>query len=542
MFRWAHRGNRGVQHPPDPQLNTVSDSSPPTLRFVLGDHLSANISSLRGLDSTLDVVLMAEVPSECTYVGHHKKKIAFILSAMRHFAEDLRARGVRVDYRFLDDPENLGDFRSEVVAAVRRHGARRIVVTEPGEWRVLQDILEWEEAAGVPVDILPDDRFLASRERFSQWAQGRKSLRMEYFYREMRRETGLLMDTDGQPEGGQWNFDQANRKPLKGNQPPPPDPLRHEPDSVTLEVLELVEGQFPDHFGTLHPFWFGVNAEQAEASLRHFVTHALPRFGDYQDAMKEGQPTLFHAVIGLYLNLGLLDPREVCRAVEDAYRSGHAPLNATEGFIRQVIGWREFVRGIYWLRMPEYAELNFFKASRPLPSFYWTGETGMNCISQVVCQTRDEAYAHHIQRLMVTGNFALLAGLAPAQVEEWYLAVYADAFEWVELPNTHGMALFADGGVLGSKPYAASGKYINRMSDYCSGCRYAVKESVGPNACPFNFLYWDFLDRNRPLLRGNPRMGLVYKNLDRMDPKRVESMRVQAEKFLKRMDEDGPTS
>lgn len=514
----------------------MPESSPPTLRFVLGDQLTASISSLQGLDSASDVVLMAEVPAECTYVGHHKKKIAFILSAMRHFAEELKGHGVQVDYRFLDDPENLGDFRSEVVSAVRRHGARRVVVTEPGEWRVLQDILGWEEAAGVPVDILPDDRFLASRERFGQWAQGRKSLRMEYFYREMRRETGLLMDAEGQPEGGRWNFDKSNRKPLKRNEPPPPEPLRHAPDSVTHEVLELVDGHFPDHFGTLTPFWFGVTAEQAEASFRHFVTQALPQFGDYQDAMKEGQPTLYHAVIGLYLNVGLLDPEEVCRAVEEAYRSGHTPLNAAEGFIRQIIGWREFVRGIYWLRMPEYAETNFFEASRPLPSFYWTGKTEMNCISQVVHQTREEAYSHHIQRLMVTGNFALLAGLAPAQVEEWYLSVYADAFEWVELPNTHGMALFADGGVLGSKPYSASGKYIERMSDYCSGCRYTVKESEGPKACPFNFLYWDFLDRNETLLRKNPRMGLVYRTLDRMDRERVRRIKDQASDFLEDLD------
>ena len=506
-------------------------SPSPTLRFVLGDQLTRTVSSLSDLDPGRDVVLMAEVPAECTYVGHHKKKIAFILSAMRHFARALEEEGVRVEYRTLDAPDNRGDFTGELVAAVHRHGAGRVVVTEPGEWRVLQAMSEWEEATGVPVEVRPDDRFLSSGNRFEEWAEGRKSLRMEYFYREMRRATGLLMRADGKPEGGTWNFDQSNRKRLpKGDAPPPP--LRHPPDTITQEVLALVERHFPHHFGSLEPFWFAVSSAGAQESLRHFVAAALSRYGDYQDAMKEGEATLYHAVIGLYLNVGLLDPLEACRAAEEAFRAGFAPLNAVEGFIRQIIGWREFVRGIYWLKMPGYAETNFLEASHPLPSFYWTGETDMNCIRQCVLQTRDEAYAHHIQRLMVTGNFALLAGLDPVQVEEWYLSVYADAFEWVELPNTHGMALYADGGVLGSKPYAASGKYINRMSDYCRGCQYEVKRAHGPEACPFNFLYWDFLARHQDTLRGNPRMGLVYKSLDRMDTNTVAAMRSDAEAFL----------
>jgi deoxyribodipyrimidine photolyase-related protein len=350
----------------------------------------------------------------------------------------------------------------------------------------------------------------------------------------MRKDTGLLLGAHGQPEGGKWNFDKANRKRLPKGEALP-EPLRHLPDSITREVLELVDSHFPHHFGSLEPFWFAVSSAQAQASLRHFINEALPGFGDYQDAMKEGEPTLFHAVIGLYLNIGLLDPLETCRAVEEAYRAGHVPVNAAEGFIRQIIGWREFTRGIYWLKMPGYADSNFLEASRPLPDFYWTGATDMNCIRQCILQTRDEAYAHHIQRLMVTGNFALLAGIAPAAVEEWYLSVYADAFEWVELPNTHGMALFADGGILGSKPYAASGKYIHRMSDYCTGCRFQVKEALGPDACPFNFLYWDFLARHQSKLRANPRMGLVYKSMDRMDSERLTALRCQARDFLQKL-------
>jgi deoxyribodipyrimidine photolyase-related protein len=503
-----------------------------TLRFVLGDQLSHSVTSLQDLDSGTDVVLMAEVRDECTYVGHHKKKIAFILSAMRHFAAELEAAGVTVDYRRLDAPDNKGTLRSELEAAVRRHGPDRIVVTEPGEWRVRKDMEEWKEVTGVPLEMRPDDRFLASRERFADWARGRKSLRMEYFYREMRRETDLLMTPDGEPEGDRWNFDKENRKPLQGGEEPP-EPLRFSRDPVTKEVLQLVEEHFGDHFGTLEPFWFGVTAEEARRALDHFVARALPRFGDYQDAMKEGEPYLFHAVISLYLNVGLLDPLETCRAAEEAYRSGAVPLNAAEGFIRQILGWREYVRGIYWLEMPDYADTNFFRASRPLPSFYWTGETEMNCMRQCILQTRDEAYAHHIQRLMVTGNFALLSGLQPEEVEDWYLSVYADAFEWVELPNTHGMALFADGGLLASKPYAASGKYIQRMSDYCRGCRYDPKKKTGPQACPFNFLYWDFLARNRQALADNPRMGLVYSTLDRMNPDQVDEMRKEAAAFLR---------
>jgi deoxyribodipyrimidine photolyase-related protein len=506
----------------------------PTLRFVLGDQLTRTVSSLSDLDPGRDVILMAEVPAECTYVRHHKKKIAFILSAMRHFAKELTVEGIHVDYRVLDAPDNRGDFVNELKAAVNRHGANRVVVTEPGEWRVMEDMRGWEEATGVPVEIRPDSRFLASRGRFEEWAEGRKSLRMEYFYREMRRDTGLLMGPDGKPEGGEWNYDKANRKRLPEGKVPP-TPKQHPPDDITREVLALVDTHFPHHFGSLEPFWFAVSAEQARESLAHFVTETLPGFGDYQDAMKEEAPTLFHAVIGLYLNTGLLDPVDACQAVEGAYRSGNAPLNAAEGFIRQIIGWREYIRGIYWLRMPAYAETNFLEASRPLPNFYWTGDTEMNCLRQCVIQTRDEAYAHHIQRLMVTGNFALLAGIAPNEVEEWYLSVYADAFEWVELPNTHGMALFADGGILGSKPYAASGRYIDRMSDYCATCRYQVKDTQGPEACPFNFLYWDFLARNQDELRGNPRMGLVYNSLGRMDPDRLARMRSQAKTFLENL-------
>ena len=464
---------------------------------------------------------MVEVVEEATYVRHHKKKIAFLFSAMRHFAEELRAAGWTVDYVRLDQPESTGSFRGEVERAVDRLAADRIVVTEPGEWRVLESMQTWAETFARPVDILEDSRYIATREAFQAWASGRKQLRMEYFYRETRRKTGLLMEGD-QPAGGKLNYDSENRKPAKADLSMPA-PLRTPPDDITKDVLALVSDRFNDHFGDLEPFWFGVTRAQAQAALDYFIDNALANFGDYQDAMLEGEKFLYHSLLSLYLNAGLLDPLEICQRAEQAYRGGLAPLNAAEGFIRQIIGWREYVRGIYWLKMPGYVDLNFFENKRDLPEFYWTAETEMACMKAAISQTKEEAYAHHIQRLMVTGNFALLAGIDPKQVHEWYLAVYADAYEWVELPNTLGMSQFADGGVLGSKPYAASGNYINKMSDHCKHCSYDVKQKTGPQACPFNPLYWDFLHRNRDRLNGNPRMAQMYRTWDRMsDDKKAD--------------------
>ena len=486
------------------------------LIFVLGDQLSPGLSSLVAGDPDQDIVLMAEVQEEATYVRHHKKKIAFLFSAMRHFAAELEGRGWRVDYVKLDAANNRGSFTAQLADAVSRHGAEQVLVTEPGEWRVMELIKGWQAALGLPVRIQPDDRFVCSHAEFEGWAEGRKQLRMEYFYRDMRRRTRLLMDGD-QPAGGQWNFDAENRKPA-GVSLFMPNPEAFAPDAITQEVLALAEARFANHFGRLEPFWFAVRREDAQAAFAAFVERALPSFGDYQDAMLMGEPFLYHAVIAQYLNCGLLDPLEVCRQAEAAYRSGKAPLNAVEGFIRQIIGWREYVRGIYWLKMPGYETQNYFGHTRPLPDFYWTAETDMACMKAAVTQTRDEAYAHHIQRLMVTGNFALLAAIDPHALHEWYLSVYADAFEWVELPNTVGMSQFADGGLLASKPYAASGAYINRMSNYCGTCIFDIKQRTGKKACPFNALYWNFIARSREKIGGNPRMAQMVRTYDRFDP------------------------
>ncbi len=501
-----------------------------TIRFVLGDQLTRSVSSLADIDKKRDVVLMTEAADETRYVPHHKQKIAFILSAMRHFADELRKDGIRVDYIRLDDPENSGSFGGELARALKRHRPERIIITEPGEWRVLKMIQGWEREHGVPVEIRADERFFCSRERFGQWAKGRKLYRMEDFYREMRRETGILMDA-GKPMGGRWNFDSENRKRLPAGLTPPATKL-FKPDAITREVLKLVAEKFPDNFGDLDEFIWPVTRKDALAALDEFIAEKLPRFGDYQDAMTGEDAFLFHSLLSAALNVGLLTAREVCCRAEDAYRAGDVPLNSAEGFIRQILGWREYIRGVYWHRMPAYAETNALNAKRKLPWFYWSGETKMRCVASAVEHTRRFAYSHHIQRLMVTGNFALLAGVRPAEIEEWYLAVYADAFDWVELPNTHGMAIHADGGLLASKPYAASGAYINRMSDFCTGCEYDVKKKSGADACPFNYLYWAFLIRNKKHLSGNPRMLMPYRTLQKWDDERRQAILREADAFL----------
>lgn len=505
------------------------------LRLILGDQLSHSLSSLSGVE-TDDVILMCEVRQEATYVKHHKKKIAFTFSAMRHFSQELEERGYTVCYIKYNDPENSGSLLGEVEKALSRHGCSEVLITKPGEHRLLNEFETWAAELSVPVSLREDDRFLCATEEFANWAEGRKQLRMEYFYREMRRKYAVLMDQDG-PIGGQWNFDSDNRKP-PATDLTIPDTYRSEPDQITQSVLDLVEAQFDDHFGELFPFHFAVTRDQALEALDTFIARRLCLFGDYQDAMLQGEPWMYHSHIGLYLNCGLLTPLECVKRVEAAYHDGRAPLNAVEGFIRQILGWREYVRGLYWLRMPAYKALNFFSASRALPSFFWTADTQMNCLRQCITETQTNAYAHHIQRLMVLGNFALIAGLDPDEVNEWYMIVYADAYEWVELPNVTGMILYADGGQLGSKPYAASGAYINKMSNYCSVCRYKPTVKNGPNACPFNYLYWDFIARNETMLRGNPRMGMIYRNLDRMDDTKRLAIQEDSRRFFNAINTD----
>lgn len=516
------------------------------LCLILGDQLTPSLSSLRKIDKNTDHVLMAEVKEEATYVKHHKKKIAFLFSAMRHYAAALNEAGYQVFYHRYDRPlcdnpktddaNEKSDLFSVLQAQISEHQYDEVLITKPGEYRLLQDMSKWSSSLDLPVELLEDDRFMASTEEFSQWAEGKKQLRMEFFYREMRKKHRVLMDGDN-PVGGKWNYDAQNRKKLPEDQPVP-DPTKFEPDGITQDVLELVENEFGDHFGDLQPFFFATTRKQARKVLSDFIENRLPHFGDYQDAMKQDSDWLFHSHISFYLNSGLLLAKEVIQSAEQAYYAGTAPLNAVEGFIRQILGWREYVRGLYWHLMPEYKEKNYLQATRPLPEFYWTADTKMNCLAECVRNTKENAYAHHIQRLMVLGNFALLAGLAPEEVNEWYLLVYADAYEWVELPNVHSMILYADGGVLASKPYAASGAYIHKMSDYCKNCHYKVKQKTGEQACPFNYLYWDFIRRHQDLFKKNPRMAMIYKTMFKKSQSELEDIAQSTEDFFAKLGND----
>ena len=502
------------------------------LILILGDQLSPRLTALDGADKENDLIVMAEVHSEASYTNHHKKKLAFIFSAMRHFAQELEREGWRVHYQHYH-PDNPAQSLEQVIAELaREHRPERVITTECGEWRLHNQVSQWHKTLGLNVEIRPDTRFVCAIDEFARWAKGKKQLRMEFFYREMRKKTGLLMTPDGQPEGGHWNFDADNRKKWTGK-PPAPAPFREEPDAITTEVIELVNEHFSEHFGTTDDFHYAVNAEQARQALGHFIDFALPCFGDYQDAMSDNEDWLFHSILSPYLNTGLLEPMEVCEEAVRAWHAGRAPLNAVEGFVRQVIGWREFVRGIYWLLMPGYARENRLGNTRELPWFYWTGDTKMRCMHKAIDATARNAYAHHIQRLMVTGNFALLAGVKPEAICDWYLAVYIDAFDWVELPNTLGMVMHADGGYLGSKPYAASGKYIQRMSDHCQNCHYRVQDATGERACPFNSLYWHFIDRHRQDFANNPRMTMMYRNWDKQAPERRQAILARADELLK---------
>ncbi len=489
---------------------------------------------VRQADKSDDVFLMAEVMAEATYVRHHVKKIAFLFSAMRHHADALMTAGYTVRYVALEDDGNTQSIDGEILRACEEIGPVRVVITEPGEWRLRETLEALALALPVPLDVLQDTRFLCSHAEFRDWADDRRELRMEYFYREMRRRHDILMDPGGKPVRGRWNFDTDNRKPPKSGLSSSRR-LSFRKDAITRDVLDLVRRRFPDSYGRLEPFHFAVTRRQALRELDHFIAEILPGFGDHQDAMVKGEPYLRHSLLAAYMNAGLLYPIEVCRKAEAAYRDGDAPINAAEGFIRQILGWREYVRGIYWRFMPAYAERNELGATEPLPWFYWSGETQMACMREALTHTCDHAYSHHIQRLMVTGNFALLAGIEPKAVHEWYLAVYADAYEWVELPNTIGMALHADGGQLASKPYAASGSYIRRMSNFCEGCAYDPKISVGERACPFNALYWDFLARHRARFSGNARMPYVYANWDKMGGEKQAALRNQAQAHLAAM-------
>ena len=498
------------------------------LVIVLGDQLNADSAAFDDFDSSRDMVWMAEVEAESTHAWSHKARIVMFLASMRHFREALVKRNIRVHYRQLDDGGNAGTFAAELATSVNRLHPERLVLVEPGAWRVRDDFVNTAKELNIELQLRPDRHFLCTREEFAEHAKGRKQLRLEYFYREMRRKYDILMD-GSQPEGGKWNYDSENRGSFGKHGPgKTPKPKRFRPNAITKEVMTLVEHRFEGHPGNLRHFDWPVTPKQARQALRDFVDSRLPSFGAFQDAMWTDETYLYHSRISAAMNLKLLSPLEVIEEALAAYRSELAPLNSVEGFVRQILGWREYVRGIYWLLMPGYLDRNAMGATQPLPDFFWTAETDMGCLRQAIGQTLEYGYAHHIQRLMITGLFALLLGVDPKQVHEWYLAVYVDAVEWVELPNSLGMSQFADGGVMASKPYVATGKYIQRMSNYCEACIYDPGTATGPDACPFTTLYWDYLARHKKRLVGNNRMSLQLKNLERKKPAELKSIQEQA--------------
>jgi len=486
------------------------------LIVVLGDQLDLDASAFDDFDSSTDAVWMAEVADESTHVWSSKPRTALFLAAMRHFALALQSAARRLHYTRLDAPGNAGSLAAQLEADILRLKPTRLVMTEPGDWRVLQAIRALAQARGLPLDIRVDRHFFTSTADFAAHAKGRKSLRMEYFYREQRKRHQVLMQGD-EPVGGQWNFDADNRESFGAAGPGTVPPRAvFEPDTTTREVIALVEARFAGHPGRLDSFAWPVTRAQALQSLQAFIRDRLPLFGRYQDAMWPGDPWLYHAHLSAALNLKLLNPREVVAAADAAYREGHAPLASVEGFIRQILGWREYTRGVYWAQMPGYLDRNALDAQQDLPAWFWTGATDMACLRDALAQTLEHGYANHIQRLMVTGLYTLMLGVQPRQVHAWYLAVYVDAVEWVEMPNTLGMSQYADGGVMGSKPYIATGKYIQRMSPHCKGCRYDPAQRSGDSACPFTTLYWDFLMRHEAAMARNPRMTLQVKNVAKL--------------------------
>ncbi|MFO8078930.1 MAG: cryptochrome/photolyase family protein [Armatimonadota bacterium] len=503
------------------------------LVLILGDQLQSDSAAFDDFNRDRDAVWMAEVAHEAEHVPSHRARIAIFLSAMRHFRESLRDRGFTVHYHALDDPENAGSFAGELRRTIPDLAPERLIVVEPGEWRVEHSLRSTAGALKVPLEVRTDRHFLASKEDFANWAEGRKQLRHENFYRMMRREFGVLMDDDD-PVGGDWNYDEDNRETFGADGPPEiPRPSGYGPDETTREVLDLVRARFPDHPGSLDTFAWPVTKRQATYALKDFVRHRLRDFGTWEDAMWTGEPYVYHSRLSPALNLKLLDPRDCIEAAVTAYEDGNAPINSVEGFVRQILGWREYVRGVYWQHMPEYASLNHFGADLPLPWLYWSGETEMACMRECIEQTLNLGYAHHIQRLMVTGQFATLLGVDPREIHEWYLAIYCDAVEWVEMPNVLGMSQFADGGIMASKPYISTGKYINRMSNYCANCRFDPEERTGDDACPFTTLYWHFLWRHHEQLEEIPRMNLQTRNLDRIEDVEMKRIKRDTEQLRK---------
>ncbi|MBR9804219.1 cryptochrome/photolyase family protein [bacterium] len=490
------------------------------LVLVLGDQLDRNSAAFDDFSGNEDSVWMAETPREVTHVWCHKLRIALFFSAMRHFRDELAERDCTVHYHALtrNPSEDFGKSFSEILSRdLKRFKPEKLVVVHPGDYRVLDELKSTADSCDVALEVRSDRHFYSQPEEFAEYAEGKKDLRLEYFYRWLRKKHNILVESDGSPTGGDWNYDHDNRESFNKSGPESGlKPRRFRPDETTQEVIALVESRFADHPGSLEHFDLPVTHTEARTKLREFIKHGLPNFGEFEDAMWTGETYLYHSHLSACLNLKLLNPRECIELAVEAYENGDAPLNSVEGFVRQILGWREFVRGIYWTHMPEYAEKNYFDHDREVPSFFWDGETDMRCVRESMSHVVNHGYAHHIHRLMVLGNLSQTVGVDPLKFHEWHMAMYLDAIDWVSLPNTLGMSQFGDGGIVGTKPYCSSGNYINKMSNFCSECRYNYKKRVGGDACPFTTFYWDFLDRHYDRLKDNRRLNFQIKNLERL--------------------------
>ncbi len=517
------------------QAKLASAAGTRHLVFILGDQLDEQSAALADFDTHTDRVFMAEVKEESTHVWSSKPRTAYFFAAMRHFAERLRERRVKVEYARIGE-HGFGSLGEALSDAVARLQPQKVVMVEPGDWRIEQALAKLAGELNIDLAIREDLHFLISRHEFADWAKTYKQMRMEYFYRMMRKRHQVMMDGD-EPLGGRWNYDTENRGAFDKTGPQSvPVPPKFEHDAITKGAFADVEKHFVSHPGSLAQFNWPVTRAESLLALKSFIDTRLQKYGEFQDAMWTRQPFLYHSLISAALNVKLLNPREVIAAAVQALKQGKAPIEAVEGFVRQVLGWREFMRGVYWLDMPAMREANHYNHQRALPKWYWTAETGMNCMRDTISQTLDYGFAHHIQRLMVTGIWGLLAETKPQELEDWYLAVYVDAIDWVELPNVAGMALYANGGRFTSKPYIASGQYIKRMSNYCSSCKYKPEVRVGDDACPFTTLYWNFLDKHEKSLVKNPRTSLMAKNITRLSESERAAIRVQAAKTLGNLD------
>ena len=503
----------------------------PRTLWILGNQLGPDNTALTGGRKKDDVLFMVESPKHLGKLSYHQQRLVLLISAARHFAEEKRKDGWKVDYYPLEEGTS---WEAALAAHVKKHKPERILVAQPNNYDEQKAVEKLSKK--FPIEILPTRQFLVPRTDFISWAKDKKSLLMETHYRRVRQEFGFLMQSDGQPVGGRWNFDEENRKTFRdwvkaGN--PRAEIAPVQPDKITREVIALVEKKFPKNPGRAADFWLPVDRAGALRWLEDFVATRLAGFGPWEDLMVQDDQLLFHSVVSPTINLGLLTPRECIEKAIAAYENGKAPLASVEGFVRQIAGWREFINGVYWLKMPEYAEVNGLGAERPLPEFFYTGETDLNCLRQTIAQVRATGFNHHIQRLMVLGNFLLLAGIKPQEALRWFLEMYVDAHDWVMAANVLGMVLHADGGFMATKPYAAGSGYISRMSNYCAGCRYKPEVKTGPEACPFNYLYWDFYARHEARFAKNPRIGMAIKTLHKKTPAERKAIADSARDFLR---------